>query len=111
MRIPALHRHRARFVEENLFLHALLGLLSYGRKLESGLAALATESAVHAESEARPARRATSEAPLLAVLGALGLWRRTRSVIEDWAEEAGPTPLPAEELASTGGEPPRSLLR
>jgi hypothetical protein len=102
-----IQQHRQLFTERNLFLHALLGLLSSGTTFVRFL-----ERTGETESEA-PAGGASDSVYLL--LGALSLFDRVKSELGRWSSEV-PVALsdlstPGEEAHSETGLAPRELIR
>ncbi len=83
---------RDQLVERNLFVHASLGLLAFGRRLEGFVARyLLAPPAAPPGYEIRSAEATSPGAvpiAVLGVLGALSMVRRIESVLGDWALEA-----------------------
>lgn len=109
--VPRLHEHENRFTERNLFLHALLGTLSLGRRFESYVERVA-------DTAGEPPSTGTSRS-VYAVLGALSLWRRIEAELASWgvagaasAEVASDPESGAHgEAASEELRTPRRILR
>lgn len=109
--IPPLSRHTDRFVDRNLFLHALLGLVSYGGRFSAALNRLAPPVQRAGRVPSEPMDRET-----LVVLGLISIWRRVELELSTWAMDA-PTGAPdgrgiARRLADgLLTRAPRSVLR
>jgi hypothetical protein len=110
MTVPHLHRHADQFVERNLFLHALLGLVSIGDRFEAFFRELTAR-----DDGAESGESSSPGSEVYLVLGALSLFRRVRSEIADWAQGASvDDPRADPTRASPRGvsaRPRRDLLR
>jgi hypothetical protein len=108
-RIPPLSRHANRFVERNLFLHALLGVISYGHRFSSAMDRLAPQV------QRTSVRFEKTDRETLLVLGLISSWRRIERELSSWGADAAVERAPrgiARRLArGLRARAPRSVLR
>lgn len=76
------------------FLHAMLGLLSVRKEIESLASAAAAADRPPGDSGLVPADSGPEDAVLLALLGVLSLGGRVQRIAEAWAEEPRAEELP-----------------
>lgn len=94
--VPRLHEHRDLFTERNLFLHALLGTLSFGTQFASYVERVA-------DTASEPPSTGSSRS-VYAVLGVLSLWRRIEAELVSWGG-------PRTELDASGASSPEPSTR
>jgi hypothetical protein len=81
MSVPHVQKHENAFVERNLFLHALLGLISFGNRFETFVKTTASELDCPLSEEP------VAHRDVYLLLGALSICRRIRSELALWCEE------------------------
>lgn len=95
--IPPLHRHDNLFAERNLFLHALLGLVSCARRTKGfvlAVAAQADDPVVPATPQRKTELRPHGDSRVYLLLGVVSLWRRIDREFTTWVSQAS-APAPA----------------
>jgi hypothetical protein len=107
VKIPKLQEHESAFVERDLFLHALLGVLSVGKRFEAWLEAVmpVPTSPERVEGGAAPSR------DVALVLGAISFWKKAGAHVRALALEALPVERGRVSPRRRVDGPPRILLR
>lgn len=91
------------------FLHAVLGLLSASREIESLAGPTAAVGRPAGEGGHVPEEGGAEDAVLLAILGILSLGGRVQRIAETWAE--GPPPADRSPPANVAVRPVADILR
>lgn len=82
MEAPRLHRHVERLSDRELFVNALLGLRSLAGRISQTLEDVAAPSS--SARQAAPFVEQASDAPIMALLGALSLARKLLAELDSW---------------------------
>src|SRR5690349_874027 len=80
MSAPLLHRHTEQLSDRELFVHALLGLLSYGQSVRDTLHRIAPKGPREARDE--------PDAVTYMLLGCLSIERRLLAELSSWRSES-----------------------